>query len=724
MSTTSLLHQLSQLRRLTQQKPDDLNSFLEMAWCLYQLRKYEQGLEAARKALGLSPLNTDGHYISARCRMALGDRELARTDLARAITTNEQHLPSWAALAELESLRGQDTEALTCWEKVIALQPAHTQAWQCIASLRLGLGDIAGALKAYQQALSVEANNPAALEGLGMAFMRQGHFQEALKAYQEAQAINPHNPGLWNNLGNCHLKLQQIEAAEEAYKKALRLAPEKGDYWYNLGELLFLYASPHAALEALSHACKLNPNDLEALYYLAQAQEEKQPQAAIQSYEKLLQAGKSTPEVIPALARLYRRTNQAAKEKTTRASLAKANPYDLENNQALLQLTLKEGKRDEALSLLEDLPLQGKAAADLWFQLSVGFKLENNLEKELDCLEETLKLDEGFNLAWLALARITLRQKLTKKAWLYFQRSQVRDIEFADQLLPALFPLQEWQAIFSLLELQRPFLLLSPRLWEKYLSLFRRYNQKDRLAAWSDRVFNRWGGLWSERRAWAAYWLRQGRLQLAQSFIDLLLQEGDDSALTKSLEFRSNMQRLKPEQLEQWIKKQLEANLKQAVHQQIAGEWHALNQREEEAKKAWATWTELQPACPDPDLALAELAVKQTNWPQAEAHLSRAEAKGAQNHRFFNLKAKLLLEQGEATQALDCLFRSTTQRTKSAEEFGTLARCYFAMENFSKGRCYAVKAQAKERKNPLWKALRAKIERAMQTPSKNQSNPQ
>ena len=70
-----------------------------LAWVLYQSKQYSEARQAAEKALELSTPEPAFYYHAGMIALALGDRDIARKHLERALALNPNFDPKQAALA-------------------------------------------------------------------------------------------------------------------------------------------------------------------------------------------------------------------------------------------------------------------------------------------------------------------------------------------------------------------------------------------------------------------------------------------------------------------------------------------------------------------------------------------------------------------------------------------------------------------------------------------------
>jgi tetratricopeptide (TPR) repeat protein len=88
---------------------------------------------------------------------------------------------------------GQGAEAMSSYEKALAIDPKLSEAWINLAAARLDAGDAAGALDVVERGLRHHPKQPALLYNRALALSGTGKKSEALAAYRDAAAADPSN---------------------------------------------------------------------------------------------------------------------------------------------------------------------------------------------------------------------------------------------------------------------------------------------------------------------------------------------------------------------------------------------------------------------------------------------------------------------------------------------------------------------------------------------------
>lgn len=176
-------------------------------------------------------------------------------------------------LSQADSFRKAENyqEAVTAYQKAIALQPNVAEAhWGLCYSLNQ-IGKSTEAIAECDQALSLKPNYAEALSSKGNALHQQQNYQEEIKLYDQAIQINPDLADAWNNKGVALLKLNRFDEAFAALDKATQLKPDWADAWANRGNALWALKRYDDAMASLEKALQIDPNHPNANNLLQQA---------------------------------------------------------------------------------------------------------------------------------------------------------------------------------------------------------------------------------------------------------------------------------------------------------------------------------------------------------------------------------------------------------------------------------------------------------------------
>ena len=154
---------------------------------------------------------------------------------------------SWMAHANLGLCylgRGQNKEAIACFDQAIQLNPNCFEALRNRGLALAAEGRLDDALDQYNQVLQIHPNDFGAYNNIGLALTGKGKWNEAVDQYAKAIQLNP---GFLKAHANLAIALQRLGRSQEAvvhYRAALDLDPQSPEALNNLAWILATHPDP------------------------------------------------------------------------------------------------------------------------------------------------------------------------------------------------------------------------------------------------------------------------------------------------------------------------------------------------------------------------------------------------------------------------------------------------------------------------------------------------
>lgn len=135
--------------------------------------------------------------------------------------------------------------------------------------------------------------------------------QQRIATLQQVVTQDPKNAGAWTQLGNDYFDTNQPQKAVDAYGKALALQPGNPDVLTDQGVMYRALGQFDKAVENFRKANEANPRHLQSLFNLGvvYAYDLKQPNKAIEAWEKLVAIEPSSPQAIQARTQIEQLKN-------------------------------------------------------------------------------------------------------------------------------------------------------------------------------------------------------------------------------------------------------------------------------------------------------------------------------------------------------------------------------------------------------------------------------
>ena len=198
--------------------------------------------------------------------------------------------------------RGDLSDALALYERILQHQPNHADAWHGQGLIYAQQGQMPEAIRCLEQAMRLAPDNPAVHNNLGNAWKNTGQIEQAIAQYQQAIALAPDYAQAHNNLAGIYARQGLYQAALRHYHLAVHAEPDFSAAHFNLGLLLLNHHQLRHAETQFRNVLSLNPEHLDAQFYLGVlALEEERLNEAEACFSKVIQ---HDPNHVQALCNL------------------------------------------------------------------------------------------------------------------------------------------------------------------------------------------------------------------------------------------------------------------------------------------------------------------------------------------------------------------------------------------------------------------------------------
>jgi len=181
----------------------------------------------------LAPGAGPGPGLSSQAQTAaLKQEELALVEsLAKAFPDQEaSHVLMGSVLAR----HGRTSEAMTCWEVGVKLNPRRASLYCHLGRITMGKGQYGQAIQYYQKAVALDPTVPGGFTGWSLALMGSGRQGEAMDILQQGLAISPDHALGHELIGKLYLQDKAYDKARAHYETAIRLEPDYTSAYYGL----------------------------------------------------------------------------------------------------------------------------------------------------------------------------------------------------------------------------------------------------------------------------------------------------------------------------------------------------------------------------------------------------------------------------------------------------------------------------------------------------------
>lgn len=220
---------------------------------------------------------------------------------AQAAQDNRTQLAQYAVAQAASAMSaGKNDEAITAFQKALALDANNTTAYNYLGQLYLNKGDTGNAIKSFQQLVRIQSNpstmdtssNAPTLEaatlGLANAYLQAKQYPQSEQQFKAAARLDPQDPVPPYTLGQQYLTQGRLSDALTMFQQAGKLSPNDGNVFFAMGEVYNAQGNYSDAVTALQKSIQLKPNFASANYQLGVAYNGLNDQTSVQQQLSIL----------------------------------------------------------------------------------------------------------------------------------------------------------------------------------------------------------------------------------------------------------------------------------------------------------------------------------------------------------------------------------------------------------------------------------------------------
>jgi tetratricopeptide (TPR) repeat protein len=212
-----------------------------------------------------APISTKGRTLEAyelhnkgTALANLGRNQEALTCYDRALAIDPHLVESWSSKGVSLSKLGRAEEAVVCIDRALGIKPDDSKAW-FNKGVALGvLGRMEEAIACYDRALEISPQDDGVLYNKGIALRDVGRTEEALACFDRVLALNPRDSKAWSHKGLALGRLGRYEERLSCMERALALDPQFSMNWSYKGIALAGLSRYGEALECCDRALAMD----------------------------------------------------------------------------------------------------------------------------------------------------------------------------------------------------------------------------------------------------------------------------------------------------------------------------------------------------------------------------------------------------------------------------------------------------------------------------------
>ncbi len=240
MHDSKFVQAAAALRPLIAADPKAAEPRYLLAYALLREDKPTDSLNEYTKAATLRPPTAAELRNVALDYVLLKDLTDADRWMSRSLAMNGRDAETWYAMGRLRYTEGRYSDALTCFEKTVTLNPRSVKGENNLGLAYEALNRNDEAVRAYRTAIAWQRDDASPSEqpllNLAILLAHRNQTQEAQQLLNRAAKIAPKEPRIHENLGQIYLHTDRTPEAVTEFASAVALAPQNPRYHYLLGQ--------------------------------------------------------------------------------------------------------------------------------------------------------------------------------------------------------------------------------------------------------------------------------------------------------------------------------------------------------------------------------------------------------------------------------------------------------------------------------------------------------
>ena len=187
----------------------------------HQAGRLPEAISIYQSILTAQPDNPDALHLLGNAAGQLGNVDYSIELIARACTLAPGNTTYLLSLATAYRVKTQFQQALTCYLRILEIDPAAVSAHYGIGNTLQNLGQLPQAAASFAAALALNPDFLEARYNLANLQKALGNPAEAVHHYRLAVALKPDFADAWHNMGGALHALGRLDEALASYEQAL-----------------------------------------------------------------------------------------------------------------------------------------------------------------------------------------------------------------------------------------------------------------------------------------------------------------------------------------------------------------------------------------------------------------------------------------------------------------------------------------------------------------------
>jgi tetratricopeptide (TPR) repeat protein len=235
--------------------------------------------------------------------------------------------------------QGNSVEAVTYWERAVALDPTRADVYEHLGHAALLKQDNEKAAGYFLRAITLNPSLDDAYVNLARAYIGQGEMREAVSIIEKRKSTTPL---AYRTLGQAYQHLRKDEKAKENYEAALKLKPDFAEAYYGLAAVCRRLGESEKAEEYLAKFNELK----------AEAQRTGRRVRSI--WDPLAITRRNVAKTHTDAGRVFRARGSSVRAEKLWLRAAELDPKNVACRLYLGELYVRTGKDRQALAMYEE----------------------------------------------------------------------------------------------------------------------------------------------------------------------------------------------------------------------------------------------------------------------------------------------------------------------------------------------------------------------------------
>lgn len=440
---------------------------------------WKEALYHLRMAKRLAPTEPQPRLLMAKAYFELGRLDEAATELKGLVELAPNDVGLLYDCARLLFEAGRLNEAIAHYRRLLHIAPYHNPARRELIDAYVKANSYRDAIHHIRLMLRTQPNDAKLNEALAICLLRLGRLKEAIPILQRLLKMRCGDATVHVELARAYEKLGDIKLAHRHYEDAVMVAfstrsqasvDEKLALISEAIEFALRANDHHTLIKLCERAIRIAPNDMRWRLFRARSLIEiGKLRSATLSLQAILRKfeGCHEAKLMLGFIRAWRFEWKDAEQLLLEALDGLPNNADIA--EALLTIYLCQGRKDEALKLIDRCKNGGMDEISLALLKSHAYEVLGNAKLTTKALTETKAFERGEPRLLLQLARVYLLEGLYEPAIKRYRqlvelaskgRNRMLELQFRSELAEALFQAGDYDG--AAFELKRA-IMLSPK---------------------------------------------------------------------------------------------------------------------------------------------------------------------------------------------------------------------------------------------------------------------